>query len=182
MRCFNLVTWKQNLCWFSKLTTKDLTLKMVLLLGCVYSNQINIYNEQRRFDLEMQVFWGESEEERGHSRRRGEKKGKVGGERQGEDRSRSWAIVTSIDPISHCLFAHSPLCIKGAVLAAGRPQALHLITWHANRCYGLIRALWPPSFCIYDYLGTKEKGWLDGEREGGWGGRRKSNTSWWPGV
>lgn len=62
---------------------------MVLPLGCVYSNQTNIYNEQRRFDLEKQVFWGESEEEPGHSRRRGEKKGKVGVRRDGEDRSRS---------------------------------------------------------------------------------------------
>lgn len=92
---------------------------------------------------------GDREEERG-------KKGRA--KRLGEDRSRSWAIVTSIDPISRCLFAHSPLCIKGAVQAAGRPRALHLITWHANRCYGLIRTPRPPSLCIYDYLRTKKKG------------------------
>lgn len=132
---------------------------------------------------------GDREEERG-------KKGRA--KRQGEDRSRSWAIVTSIDPISRCLFAHSPLCIKGAVQAAGRPRALHLITWHANRCYGLIRTPRPPSLCIYDYLRTKKKGrwrrwWCCGVCVCVWGGgmregrrqrkkERKSNTSWWAGV
>lgn len=94
--------------------------------------------------------------------------------RQGEDRSRSWAIVTSIDPISCCLFAHSPLCIKGAVQAAGRPRALHLITWHANRCYGLIRTPRPPSLCIYDYLRTKKKGrWRWCGQRRGWNGEKE---------
>lgn len=134
---------------------------------------------------------GDREEERG-------KKGRA--KRLGEDRSWSWAIVTSIDPISRCLFAHSPLCIKGAVQAAGRPRALHLITWHANRCYGLIRTPRPPSLCIYDYLRTKKKGrwrrwwccgvcvcvcvWGGGMREGRRQRKkeRKSNTSWWAGV
>ncbi len=132
-------------------------------------------------------LFGESEEEHGHSSRRredGDREGERGkkerAKRQGEDRSRSWAIVTSIDPISRCLFAHSPLCIKGAVQAAGRPRALHLITWHANRCYGLIRAPRPPSLCIYDYLRTTDTGrWWggggrrwNGEKEGGRGGMK----------
>lgn len=107
--------------------------------------------------------------------------------RQREDRSWSWVIVTSIDPISCCLFAHSPLCIKGAVQAACRPPALHLITWHANRCYGPIRAHSP--FPLHLRL-PRHKG--DGLGWWWWGrevrreGRRqrrkerKSNTSWWP--
>lgn len=96
---------------------------------------------------------------------------------QREDRSWSWVIVTSIDPISCCLFAHSPLCIKGAIQAACRPRALHLITWHANRCYGLIRALQPLPFASTITSAQRRRGgggrWRGyGEREGGRGERR----------
>lgn len=91
--------------------------------------------------------------------------------RQGEDRSRSWAIVTSIDPISCCLFAHSPLCIKGAVRATGRPRALHLITWHADRCYGLIRTGGPLPFASTITSAQRGRGGeaagREGQREGG---------------
>ena len=102
-------------------------------------------------------------------RERGERKGRA--RRQGEDRSRSWANETSIDTISRCLFAHSPLCIKGAVRAAGRPRALHLITWHANRCYGLIRAPRPP-FPLHLRL-PPHKG-----EKGRWRRRRRRRKEW----
>lgn len=101
----------------------------------------------------QRAWEGEMEEERGGTKlkREGERQRAAEAGSGGEDIWASWMIVTSIDHISHCLFAHHPSLALSPHITLKRPVSLsrslslstHLITWHTARCYRLIRATGP---------------------------------------